>query len=114
MDTAQGRRATPLNTRRRGRRRVLLGPAENRSPSGRLDSSYVDRHDGFLAPPARALSGATRVASPAEPGYFRHVSPRRPNHGGAGAQAADYAHVIFHQPNTKFPLKAGRELGFQA
>jgi hydroxymethylglutaryl-CoA synthase len=32
---------------------------------------------------------------------------------GLGRKPADYAHVIFHQPNTKFPLKAGRELGFK-
>ena len=30
-----------------------------------------------------------------------------------GRQPADYAHVVFHQPNRKFPLKAGRELGFE-
>jgi hydroxymethylglutaryl-CoA synthase len=32
---------------------------------------------------------------------------------GLGRSPADYQHVIFHQPNTKFPLKAGRQLGFK-
>jgi len=29
-----------------------------------------------------------------------------------GYKAEDYAHAVFHQPNTKFPLKAGKALGF--
>jgi hydroxymethylglutaryl-CoA synthase len=48
-----------------------------------------------------------------EPAYFKHVL-------GAGAaimeksgyKASDFAHAIFHMPNGKFPLTAGKKLGF--
>jgi len=29
-----------------------------------------------------------------------------------GTTPADYAYAVFHQPNLRFPLKAGKELGF--
>ena len=29
-----------------------------------------------------------------------------------GHRPEDYAYAVFHQPNAKFPLKAGRTLGF--
>ncbi len=48
-----------------------------------------------------------------DPAYFRHVL-------GAGRaileksdfSPQDFAHAIFHMPNGKFPLKAGKTLGF--
>jgi 3-hydroxy-3-methylglutaryl CoA synthase len=30
----------------------------------------------------------------------------------SGLKPADFTHAIFHQPNTKFPQRAGKELGF--
>jgi hydroxymethylglutaryl-CoA synthase len=48
-----------------------------------------------------------------EPSYFKHVL------GCATAimeqsnmKPADFAHVVFHQPNGKFPLNASKKLGF--
>jgi hydroxymethylglutaryl-CoA synthase len=29
-----------------------------------------------------------------------------------GRTAADYTYAVFHQPNPKFPMKAGQDLGF--
>lgn len=49
-----------------------------------------------------------------EPAYFRHIV-------GAGKgilakthlKPSDFNYAVFHQPNGKFPLKAGKMLGFQ-
>jgi hydroxymethylglutaryl-CoA synthase len=48
-----------------------------------------------------------------EPAYFRHVTECA--HGimeAMGTKSADYAHVVFHQPNGKFPQRVGKQLGF--
>jgi hydroxymethylglutaryl-CoA synthase len=48
-----------------------------------------------------------------EPAYFRHVGEcaRRIMERATTTPAA-YAHVVFHQPNGKFPQRIGRQLGF--
>jgi hydroxymethylglutaryl-CoA synthase len=48
-----------------------------------------------------------------EPAYFKHVL----GCGNAlleksGMNASDFAYAVFHMPNGKFPLKAGKTLGF--
>lgn len=48
-----------------------------------------------------------------EPAYFRHVAEcARKIMERAGTTPKDYAHVVFHQPNGKFPQRIGRQLGF--
>jgi len=48
-----------------------------------------------------------------EPAYFRHVTEcARRIMELAGTQAKDYGHVVFHQPNGKFPQRVGKQLGF--
>ena len=48
-----------------------------------------------------------------EPGYFRHVLAAATELMEAlGRTPSDYSHVVFHQPNVKFPVRAGHELGF--
>jgi hydroxymethylglutaryl-CoA synthase len=48
-----------------------------------------------------------------EPAYFKHIlAAGRELMGSLGTTASDYAYAVFHQPNAKFPLKAGRQLGF--
>lgn len=48
-----------------------------------------------------------------EPAYFRHVSEcARRMMERSGTQPKDYQHVVFHQPNGKFPQRVGRQLGF--
>jgi hydroxymethylglutaryl-CoA synthase len=48
-----------------------------------------------------------------EPAYFRHVGEcARGIMAVAGTEPKDYAHVVFHQPNGKFPQRIGRQLGF--
>ncbi|HEV2165924.1 MAG TPA: hydroxymethylglutaryl-CoA synthase [Thermoplasmata archaeon] len=48
-----------------------------------------------------------------EPAYFRHVSEcARRIMERAKTTPKDYAHVVFHQPNGKFPQRIGKQLGF--
>lgn len=49
-----------------------------------------------------------------EPAYFKHVlGAARRIMDTAGMEPQDFAYVIFHQPNGKFPLRAGKKLGFK-
>lgn len=48
-----------------------------------------------------------------EPAYFRHVlSATRAILDQTGLEPADFRFAVFHMPNGKFPMKAGRRLGF--
>jgi len=48
-----------------------------------------------------------------EPAYFKHViGAAKGIMNKADMQAGDFNYVIFHQPNGKFPFKAGKILGF--
>ena len=49
----------------------------------------------------------------AEPGYFAHVQmTTQAILKKTGFQPADFAHVIFHQPNMRFPVSVAHKLGF--
>ena len=48
-----------------------------------------------------------------EPAYFKHIeAATRAVLRKAGLQPSDFRHVVFHMPNGKFPLQAGKNLGF--
>ncbi|HEV2450091.1 MAG TPA: hydroxymethylglutaryl-CoA synthase, partial [Thermoplasmata archaeon] len=48
-----------------------------------------------------------------EPAFFRHVGEcARRIMDRAGTTPKSYAHVVFHQPNGKFPTRVGKQLGF--
>jgi hydroxymethylglutaryl-CoA synthase len=48
-----------------------------------------------------------------EPAYFRHVSEcAHRMMEAAHTTPKDYHHVVFHQPNGKFPQRVGKQLGF--
>src|SRR5664280_2628491 len=48
-----------------------------------------------------------------EPAYFKHVlSGAKGLFEKMGTEASDYDHVIFHQPNGKFYIRAAKKLGF--
>ncbi|MGQ0798431.1 MAG: hydroxymethylglutaryl-CoA synthase [Methanobacteriota archaeon] len=49
-----------------------------------------------------------------EPAYFKHVvSCAQILFKRAGTTAEDYDYAVFHQPNGKFPVRAGKQLGFK-
>jgi hydroxymethylglutaryl-CoA synthase len=48
-----------------------------------------------------------------EPAYFHHLtSAAKGLMQKLGTRSSDYNHVAFHTPNGKFPLRAGKMLGF--
>lgn len=48
-----------------------------------------------------------------EPAYFRHtLGAARGIMEQAGLRPSDFRYVVFHQPNGKFPMEAGKKLGF--
>ncbi|MFO7981349.1 MAG: hydroxymethylglutaryl-CoA synthase [Candidatus Aminicenantes bacterium] len=48
-----------------------------------------------------------------EPAYFKHIlGAAKGMLKKAGMEPQDFSYVVFHQPNGKFPLKAGKRLGF--
>lgn len=48
-----------------------------------------------------------------EPAYFRHVTEcAKALFEASGTTPKDYRHVVFHQPNGKFPQRVGKQLGF--
>ncbi|MBI5226829.1 hydroxymethylglutaryl-CoA synthase [Candidatus Micrarchaeota archaeon] len=48
-----------------------------------------------------------------DPAYFKHVvSAAKKMLEIAKTKPSDYAHVVFHQPNGKFPVRVGQMLGF--
>ena len=49
-----------------------------------------------------------------EPAYFKHVfSCAQLLFKRAGTGPGDYDYAVFHQPNGKFPLRVGKQLGFE-
>jgi hydroxymethylglutaryl-CoA synthase len=48
-----------------------------------------------------------------DPAYFKHTfGAAKAILDKAGMKPEDFAHAVFHQPNGKFPMKAGMKLGF--
>jgi hydroxymethylglutaryl-CoA synthase len=114
MDTAQGRPGDALEyTAGAGGAAFVLGPAENAVAVIRRSLSYVsDTTDFWRRPSTHYPSHAERFSG--DPGYFGHIMPAAEQMMVAmGTTAADYDHVVFHQPNPKFPMRAMGELGFQ-
>jgi hydroxymethylglutaryl-CoA synthase len=113
MDTAQGRPGDALEyTAGAGGAAFVIGRPRRASPCWRRRSpSSTDT-------PTSARQHATTRARGALHRGARLLPARRRRgprpHGRLGSSARDYAHAVFHQPNTKFPAKAARDLGFTA
>ncbi len=49
-----------------------------------------------------------------DPAYFKHIMGAANGiMDKAGMKPSDFTHVIFHQPNGKFPFRVGKMLGFE-
>ncbi len=115
-DTAQGRPGDALEyTAAAGGSAFILGPVEGERQTlavieGSL--SYVtDTPDFWRRAYQHYPEHGARFTG--EPAYFKHTLAAGSELLQAlGAEPGDYAYAVLHQPNTKFPLKAGGKLGF--
>ncbi|MEZ4770280.1 MAG: hydroxymethylglutaryl-CoA synthase [Caldilineales bacterium] len=114
MDTAQGRPGDALEyTAAAGGAAILLGPAEESLAIIEASLSYVtDTPDFWRRAHAHYPSHGQRFTG--EPAYFHHVtSAAEMMLEGLGRGPADYRYVVLHQPNSKFPQRAAKQLGFR-
>ncbi len=113
VDTAQGRPGDALEyTAAAGGAAFIFGPAEQAAAVVEGSFSYVtDTPDFFRR--AHQLYPEHGHRFTGEPAYFHHIRhAARTLMEGLNRRPQDYAAVVFHQPNTKFPQKIARELGF--
>lgn len=113
MDTAQGRPGDALEyTAGAGGAAFILGPAATALVVIQRSLSYVsDTTDFWRRPSTHYPSHAERFSG--DPGYFGHIIPAAEQMmAEMGTTPTNYAHVVFHQPNPKFPTRALADLGF--
>ncbi|MCW5878613.1 MAG: hydroxymethylglutaryl-CoA synthase [Anaerolineales bacterium] len=114
MDTAQGRPGDALEyTAGAGGAAFVIGPAEE--SLAEIESSYsfvTDTPDFWRRQYAKYPEHGQRFTG--EPAYFKHIiSAGEAMLEASNTKPEDYAYVVFHQPNTKFPQRAGAMLGFK-
>ena len=113
-DTAQGRPGDALEyTAAAGGAAYLVGPASESLAVFEASLSYVtDTPDFWRRPNMHYPSHGQRFTG--EPAYFKHViSAATDLMEQMGRTADDFAHVVLHQPNAKFPERAAKTLGFK-
>jgi hydroxymethylglutaryl-CoA synthase len=114
MDAAQGRPGDALEyTAGAGGAALLLGPGEEALVV--IEASYsfaTDTPDFWRRADARYPEHGERFTG--EPAYFKHITAAAEGLMDAlGTAATDYAYAVFHQPNTKFPVRVAKQLGFK-
>ncbi|MGD8632020.1 MAG: hydroxymethylglutaryl-CoA synthase [Anaerolineales bacterium] len=115
MDTAQGRPGDALEyTAGAGGAAYILGPDEKSLAS--VEGSYsfaTDTPDFWRRADEKYPEHGERFTG--EPAYFRHItSAAEALMEFMGTKPADYHFAVFHQPNTKFPQRVARDLGFSS
>ena len=113
-DTAQSRPGDALEyTAGAGAAAFVVGPAESSLAVFQRTASFVsDTTDFWRRPTTQYPRHAERFSG--DPGYFGHVIPAAEEMmAEMGSEPADYDHVVVHQPNLKFPVRAMSSLGFR-
>lgn len=113
MDTAQGRPGDALEyTAAAGGAAFVIGPADQSLAVFEGSYSYVtDTPDFFRRAYQHYPEHGNRFTG--DPAYFKHVNGAvTALFEGLNVQASDYKYAVFHQPNTKFPKKVAKKLGF--
>lgn len=112
-DTAQGRPGDALEyTAAAGGAAYIIGPAKESLATFEVTYSYVtDTPDFWRRPYMHYPSHGQRFTG--EPAYFHHVTQAAQTlMAELGRKPQDFRYVVFHQPNSKFPQRAGKMLGF--
>ncbi len=113
VDTAQGRPGDELDyTVGAGGAAYIIGPKEESLAYLEGSYSYVsDTPDFFRRPQQHYPQHGGRFTG--APAYFKHtICAARGLMERLGYGPEDYAAAVFHQPNTKFPCKVAKMLGF--
>ncbi len=113
MDTAQGKPGDALEyTAAAGGAAFLLGPADESLAIIESTYSYVtDTPDFWRREYQKYPEHGQRFTG--EPAYFKHITTAAKTYMEASnTTASDYTYAVFHQPNTKFPTRVARILGF--
>ncbi len=111
-DTSQGAPGDALEySASAGGAAIIIGREKVIAQIHRTISYTTDTPDFWRREGQRYPSHGGRFTG--EPAYFRHVGEcARRMMEAVGTTPKDYAHVVFHQPNGKFPQRVGRQLGF--
>ena len=112
-DIAQGRPGDALEyTASAGAAAFILGPAEEALAEIEATYSYVtDTPDFWRRAYQKYPEHGQRFTG--EPAYFKHIaSAGERMMADLGAEPGDFAYAVFHQPNTRFPQRVGKMLGF--
>lgn len=113
MDTAQARPGDALEyTAGAGGAAFLLGPAEGALATFDGSYSYVtDTPDFWRRQYEKYPEHGQRFTG--EPAYFKHITAAASEFMRlTRTTAKDYRYAVFHQPNTKFPQRVAKMLGF--
>jgi len=113
MDTAQGRPGDALEyTAGAGGAAYIIGRAEHALAEIEATYSFVtDTPDFWRRQYQKYPEHGHRFTG--EPAYFKHItSAGEAMFEATGTGPEDYTYAVFHQPNTKFPQRAAKMLGF--
>jgi len=113
MDTAQGKPGDALEyTASAGAAAFIMGK-KNIIAEAEYTYSYMSDTPDFWRREHQFYPQHTGRFT-GEPAYFKHVlGAARGILAKANLQPKDFAYAVFHQPNGKFPLRAGKALGFE-
>ena len=111
-DTAQGRPGDALEySAASGGAAFIAGPDnESLAKVEAMFSFTTDTPDFWRRQHADYPSHGGRFTG--KPAYFKHVTAATEGLlAKTGTKVSDYDYVVFHQPNGRFPLEAGKKLG---
>jgi hydroxymethylglutaryl-CoA synthase len=113
MDTAQGRPGDQLEyTAAAGGAAYIIGPADESLAVLEGSHSFVtDTPDFFRRAYQHYPEHGNRFTG--DPAYFKHIKGAvTALFEGLNLKPEDFKYAVFHQPNTKFPIKIAKNLGF--